>query len=215
MAATGLFLITFLVVHAALNAMIFFNDGGRTFNEWAHFMGTNMLIRTMEIGLFLGLIIHILDGLVLFFQNRKARPVKYHAEKSSVSSAWYSRSMALLGTLILLFLVIHLKDFWLKTRITGLDVPNKRVFVEGHWMENLFAQMMVEFTSLPVVIIYVLGCISLFWHLLHGFRSAFQSFGINYSKYAASIRFAGDLFSVVISALFAAMPIAMYLHLVH
>ena len=91
MALTGIFLISFLVVHAAINAMIFFNDGGKTFNEWGHFMGTNLIVRTMEIGLFAGLILHIVDGLVLYFQNRAARPVKYAYEKPSASSQWYSR----------------------------------------------------------------------------------------------------------------------------
>jgi len=214
MAATGLFLISFLVVHAAINAMIFFNDGGKTFNSWGHFMGTNLIVRTMEIGLFAGLILHIVDGLVLFFQNRKARPVKYAYEKPNASSQWYSRSMAILGTLILLFLVIHLKDFWLKTRITELT-GNKHIDIDGERVENLFAEMQLVFSNLWVVIIYVLGCFSLFWHLLHGFRSAFQSMGWNYSKYASLIANTGDAFSVVISALFASMPIAMYLNLVH
>jgi succinate dehydrogenase / fumarate reductase cytochrome b subunit len=217
MAATGLFLISFLVVHAAINAMIFFNDGGKTFNSWGHFMGTNLIVRTMEIGLFAGLILHIVDGLVLFFQNRKARPVKYAYEKPNASSQWYSRSMAILGTLILLFLVIHLKDFWLKTRITELTISNKTIDIphEGIRAENLFAEMQMVFSNIWVVAIYVLGCFSLFWHLLHGFRSAFQSMGWNYSKYASLIANTGDAFSVVISALFASMPIAMYLNLVH
>jgi len=214
MALTGLFLISFLVVHAAINAMIFFNDGGATFNEWGHFMGTNLIVRTMEIGLFLGLILHIVDGLMLYFQNRKARPVKYAYEKASASSKWYSRSMALLGTLILLFLILHLAHFWVKTRITGLTVDNPVAIVEGHEMENLFAEMLVVFQDPIVVIVYVLGCFSLFWHLLHGFRSAFQSLGLNHSKYKSAIAVSGDIFSIVISILFASMPVAMYLGLV-
>ena len=75
MGLTGLFLITFLIVHASINGMIWFNDGGVTFNKWAHFMGTNLIIRIMEIGLFVGLIIHVADGLLLYAQNRAARPV--------------------------------------------------------------------------------------------------------------------------------------------
>ncbi len=168
----------------------------------------------MEIGLFAGLILHIVDGLVLFFQNRAARPVKYAYEKPSASSQWYSRSMAILGTLILLFLVIHLKDFWLKTRITELT-GNKHMYVNGVWMENLYSEMRLVFSELWVVILYVVGCFSLFWHLLHGFRSAFQSMGWSQGQYKEIIGLSGDAFSVIISALFASMPIAMYLNLVH
>jgi succinate dehydrogenase / fumarate reductase cytochrome b subunit len=211
MAATGLFLISFLVVHAGINAMIFFNDGGETFNEWGHFMGTNLIVRTMEIGLFLGLILHIVDGLMLYFQNRKARPIKYAYNKPSASSTWYSRSMALLGTLILIFLVIHLKDFWLKTRITGLSVEPSHVKIDGVMHENLFAEMLLVFQNPVAVVIYLLGCFSLFWHLFHGFRSAFQSLGLNHRKYASTIELAGSVFSIVISVLFASMPVAMYL----
>lgn len=210
MALTGIFLITFLVVHCLINAMIFFDDGGMTFNKWAHFMGTNLIIRTMEIVLFLGLILHIVDGLMLYFQNRRARPVKYAYEKASASSTWYSRSMALLGTLILLFLILHLYHFWLKTRITGLTVDPSHIFFDGHRYEDLFSEMKFVFKHLWVVIVYVLGCISLFWHLLHGFRSAFQSLGFNYTKYKSTIAFMGDAFSVIIPSIFAAMPVALY-----
>src|SRR5436189_2220302 len=108
MALTGFFLITFLVVHATVNGMIFWNDGGVTFNAWAHFFGTNVLIRAMEYVLFAGLIIHIVDGLLLWSQNRRARPVKYAREKGSANRTWYSASMGILGTLILLFLIVHL-----------------------------------------------------------------------------------------------------------
>ena len=58
MGLTGLFLISFLLVHCGINACIFLNDNGETFNKAAHFMGTNLFIRTAEIGLFLGLLIH-------------------------------------------------------------------------------------------------------------------------------------------------------------
>src|SRR5579864_8114703 len=77
MGLTGLFLISFLIVHAGINSMIWFNDGGVTFNKYAHFMGTNLIIRTMEIGLFFGLVLHAVEGLLLYKENRDARPVKY------------------------------------------------------------------------------------------------------------------------------------------
>src|ERR1700740_221135 len=120
MGLTGLFLITFLIVHCSINAMIFFNDGGQTFNHWAHFMGTNLIVRTMEIGLFAGLLLHIVQGLILWSQNSKARPVKYAVNDANSNSKWYSRSMGLLGTLLLLFLVIHLYHFWTPSRFGGM-----------------------------------------------------------------------------------------------
>jgi len=202
MSLTGLFLISFLVIHATINAMIFYNDGGETFSHWGHFMGTNPIVRTLEIGLILGFLIHIADGLWLTKNNNDARPVKYAVTNPSANSSWYSRSMGLLGTLILIFLVIHTSHFW---------IPNRsNQFATGEEL-NLYQMMLEIFQNIWVVIIYVLGCISLFWHLLHGFESAFKSLGLYHLKYNKAIHFVGVAFSVVISILFALMPISIYL----
>jgi succinate dehydrogenase / fumarate reductase cytochrome b subunit len=212
MALTGLFLITFLVVHAAVNAMIFFNDGGVTFNKWAHFMGTNLIIRTLEIVLFIGLIVHIVDGLMLARENRAARPKDYVYANHNANSKWYSRSMAILGILILLFLIVHLANFWVKSRhIIGSLEPYG---VDAAGQENLFALMAEVFSYPLVVVVYVLGCFSLFWHLLHGFKSAFQSLGLNHRRYNGLIAGVGTAFSIIVPLLFASMPVSMYLGLV-
>jgi succinate dehydrogenase / fumarate reductase cytochrome b subunit len=204
MGLTGLFLISFLIVHASINAMIWFNDGGVTFNKYAHFMGTNLIVRTMEIGLFLGLILHIVDGLWLYKLNRDARPVKYAYNDEGANSPWYSRSMAILGTLILLFLVLHLANFWVKTRFTGID----QFGVDAENQENLFAVMQQVFQSPIIVAIYVAGCFSLFWHLLHGFKSAFQTLGLNHTKYNEVIAITGIAFSIIVPIIFAMMPVS-------
>lgn len=204
MAITGLFLISFLVIHCGLNATIFLNDGGVAFNEGAEFMGTNPIIRTMEIVLFGGLLLHIFDGLRLWLDNKKKRPVAYAVVDGAANSKWYSRSMGLLGTLLLLFLIIHLKHFWYFSRLT-----------DGLESRTLFAEMQSVFTNPIVVIVYVLGCISLGYHLLHGFQSAFQTLGWNHPKYTPTIKMIGAIYAIVISAVFAAMPIAFYFNLIH
>lgn len=218
MGLTGLFLITFLVVHCSINAMIFFNDGGETFNHWAHFMGTNLIVRTMEIGLFTGLLLHIIQGFVLWAQNYKARPVKYNMNKASENSKWYSRSMGLLGTLLLLFLVLHIYHFWTPSRLGGiggihaLSETTLSAEYNGQDVLNLYAEMQMVFTdNLLIVIIYILGVISLAWHLLHGFQSAFQTLGINHKKYTPIIKVLGIAFSIIVPIIFALMPIAFYL----
>ena len=207
MGLTGLFLISFLIVHASINSMIWFNDGGVTFNKYAHFMGTNLIVRTLEIGLFFGLILHIVDGLLLYKRNRDARPVKYAYNNESANSPWYSRSMALLGTLILLFLVVHLGNFWVKTRFTGVE----QYGLDAEHQENLFAMMQQVFQSQVIVGIYLVGCFSLFWHLLHGFKSAFQSLGLNHVKYNEAIVVIGIAFSIIVPVIFALMPVTIML----
>jgi succinate dehydrogenase / fumarate reductase cytochrome b subunit len=201
MALTGLFLISFLIIHCAIKAMIFFNDGGETFSHWGHFMGTNPIIRTLEIGLVLGFVFHIAQGLLLWKENRAARPVRYKVVTPPSNSTWYSRSMGLLGTILLLFLILHTSHFW---------IPNRtNQFVEGEELP-LYKMMFDVFANPVVVILYVLGCISLFWHLLHGFASAFQSLGLNHVKYNGAISFVGTAFSIIVPIIFALMPVAIY-----
>ncbi|MDX2189104.1 MAG: succinate dehydrogenase cytochrome b subunit [Bacteroidota bacterium] len=200
---TGLFLCSFLVVHCGINSLIFFNDGGYLFNMGAEFMGTNWIIRTMEIVLFLGLITHIVQTLMLYFENKKARPIAYSVIKNQ--STWYSRSMALLGTLLLIFLIIHLKHFWVVSRFTDHITSGE---------ETLFDEMKEVFENPLVVVVYVLAQFSLGYHLLHGFQSAFQSLGFNHAKYSPLIKFTGKAFSIVVPTLFALMPIVMYFKII-
>jgi succinate dehydrogenase / fumarate reductase cytochrome b subunit len=219
MGFTGFFLILFLIVHCTLNSMIFFDlynpeDNGQTFNHWAHFFGTNFFIRAMEYGLFLGLLLHIIQGLILWAQNKKARPVNYSVTKYR-EGKWYSRSMGLLGTLILLFLILHLYHFWTPSRLGGtMGIPKLQeanlADYNNQPVHNLYAEMQNVFQNPIVVIIYILGVIALAWHLLHGFQSAFQTFGINHKKYTPLINGLGILYTIVICALFALMPVAFY-----
>ncbi len=205
MGLSGIFLVLFLLVHCGLNALVFLNDGGETFLHAAHFMGTNPLMRTLEIGLVIGFLVHIVDGLYLWYQNKKARPVDYNYVNASKNSTWYSRSMGLLGTILLFFLIIHASDFWIPNRMNQ--------FMTGEEI-NLFEKMSEEFKNPIIVLVYVFACFSLFWHLLHGFKSAFQSLGLNHSKYNGLIHNIGVLFSIIVPLLFAIMPIAFYLNLI-
>ena len=210
MALTGVFLILFLIVHCYVNALVFlewFGPLGRGYKAYegaAHFLGSNPLTRIAEIGLLAGIILHIVQGLMLFFDNKTKRPVDYNVHPGNKSSKWYSRSMGLLGTLILLFLVLHLYHFW---------VPNRyQQLVTGH-EKDLYLLMELTFKDLWVVIVYILGCISLAYHLLHGFWSAFQTLGLSTKKYTGLLRCVGTVYSIVIPLIFIAMPLSFYLGL--
>jgi len=202
MAFTGLFLILFLVVHCYINAQIFYNDGGARFNEAAHFMGTNFVIRTVELGLFGFLILHIVQGLLLWAKNRARRSVGYKVSAGNKTSPWYSRSMALLGTLVLLFLIIHLSKFW---------GPNRYSQITGGGELPLYTMMKEEFSNIWIVVIYLCGCFALGWHLVHGFYSAFQTLGMGTHKYKGIIKGIGVAFAIIVPIVFALMPLSMYL----
>ncbi len=211
MGVTGLFLCSFLVVHCGINALVFNDilndDNGALFESAAHFMGTNWIIRTMEIVLFAGILLHIFQALILTLQNKKARPVGYAVVNGNANSKWYSRSMGLLGTLLLIFLIIHLKHFWFESRLTDH-------IGEGTGQETMFEEMKEIFENPIWVALYVLSMISLAYHLLHGFKSGFQSLGINHPKYTPLIKCLGVGFSIVIPFIFALMPLAFYFNFI-
>ncbi|SFH29586.1 succinate dehydrogenase cytochrome b subunit [Pedobacter insulae] len=207
MGLTGLFLISFLVIHCFLNSFVFFDNTGVLFNEGAHFMATNWIIRAMEIVLMLGLMLHIVQGARLTFENQAARPEKYAYNNGNANSKWYSRSMGLLGTLLLIFLIVHLSQFWTVSRFTGIPTVDSA----GH--EDLYAVMKETFKNIWFVVLYVLSMISLAYHLLHGFASTFQTLGWNHKKYTPIIKAVGVWFSILIPLIFAAMPVWIYLGL--
>lgn len=209
MGLTGLFLISFLVVHAGVNACIFANDDGVMFNKAAHFMGSTVVVRVMEIGLFLGIFLHIIQGLILTFQNRSKRKTRYAVNKPGANSTWYSRSMGLLGTILLLFFILHWYHFWIPSRFTHEGLPE--VNINGTKMHNMYYLMDVVFKELWVVIVYVFACASLAFHLVHGFHSAFRTFGVSNKRYLDLLKKTGIAFSIIICTVFALMPVAMYL----
>jgi succinate dehydrogenase / fumarate reductase cytochrome b subunit len=216
MALSGLFLISFLVVHVGINACIYADllddsDNGEIFNIAAHFMGAYYVIRILEVGLFVGFFIHIIQGYVLEAKNMSRRKTGYQVPMGSKGSRWYRKSMGLLGTLILLFLIIHISHFWVPSRITHTLEPVRYggAPVEYH---NLYARMYETFQTWWIVLIYILGCFSLAWHLLHGFQSAFRTLGVSNTKWIGVARAAGAAFSIIVPLLFAFMPVSMFFH---
>lgn len=201
MGFTGIFLILFLMVHVYANFQIFLPDGREKFEVISHFLGTNLITRILEVGLFVFFFLHIIQGLMLWTQNKAKRPVGYAVNPGSKNASWYSRSMGLLGTLILIFLIIHLYHFW---------APNRYSQTIGEGELDLYARMQATFQTGWVVIVYVLGCISLAWHLVHGFWSAFQTLGLSTSRYKSIIRGTGYVFAIIIPLAFIAMPVAFY-----
>lgn len=206
MSLTGLFLILFLVVHLIGNLQLLHSDEGRAFNNYARFMTSNPLIKTVSIVNYFFIIFHIVWAIILSAKNRGARGPKGYAVTKN-SSTWSSRNMGILGTLILIFLVIHLRTFWYEMHWGGIPVAN----YDGEDVKDLFRIVNAAYDQLWYVILYVVSMVVLAFHLYHGFGSAFQTLGLNHVKYNGLIRFVGVAFSIVVPALFALIPVYMYL----
>ncbi len=111
MALTGLFLCLFLAGHLAGNLQLIFGDALQ-FNQYALFMTTNPAVKLLSYVTYISILFHAIDGILLTIQNKKARPIGYAKENPGANSAWASRNMAVLGTLILVFIVTHMVNFW-------------------------------------------------------------------------------------------------------
>ncbi|MCC2548651.1 succinate dehydrogenase cytochrome b subunit [Hymenobacter sp. BT175] len=212
MSLTGLFLCTFLLVHLLINLQMLRHDNGDSFNFWAEFMGTNPLIRGMEVVLMLGLILHSYQGLALAIKNKKARGAQgYIVNHPEANSKWSSRNMALLGTLLLIFLIVHLMNFWIRSRFDAMGgLAEVRVANLDHPVGDLYSVAAASFKIPWYVALYALAQIALGYHLWHGFTSGFQTLGLNHRKYSPAIRFTGYAFAVIVSLLFAVIPVVMF-----
>ena len=201
MAIAGLFLIMFLLIHLFINLFLMKGDGGATFNVFAHFMATNLIIKVMEIVLMATIIIHIIWGIILQIQNWMARPVRYKIV-SKATTSFFSRYMIYTGAVVFIFFVIHFMDFWFK-RI-GI-VPNHVLLSSGepdfyNISRDLFANSI--YSSLYILLILTLG-----FHLNHAFQSAFQTLGIEHSKYTPCIKTCATIYAVIITIGFSIIPL--------
>jgi succinate dehydrogenase / fumarate reductase, cytochrome b subunit len=200
MAAAGLFLAIFLLVHLGINLTLLRDDDGAWFKAASTFMSTNYIIKIFEIVLFGGFLLHILIGIILTLQNWSARPVGYYKANRSETS-FFSKYMIWTGLVILIFLAIHFMNFYF-VKLGLVPVPqgaeDKHDFY--HMAINLFASPL--YSGIYLVLMVVLG-----FHLNHAFHSAFQTFGLNHNKYNCAIKTTAVIYSIVVSTGFAIIPL--------
>jgi succinate dehydrogenase / fumarate reductase cytochrome b subunit len=125
MAATGLFLCLFLVGHLLGNLQLLIpgEEGKLAFNQYAYFMTTNIFVKVLSYVTYISIIFHAVDGFLLTIQNKKARPVQYAYNNPSANSSTPARYMAILGTLILIFIATHMQNFWWKMKYSSTPMP--------------------------------------------------------------------------------------------
>lgn len=207
MALSGLFLVSFLVIHVSINLISVFSE--EAFNTASHFMGTNPVIQfALQPVLMFGVFFHLIMGIYLELQNNKARTVKYAYNKPGTNSSWMSRNMIYTGAVIMAFLGLHLYDFWMH------EIDVKYISALPDLSPTRYYGETVEKFHDPVRVgIYLVSFVALALHLLHGFQSAFQSVGFNHNKYTPLLKKLGNAFAIVVPALFTI--IALYHSLNH
>ena len=217
MGITGLLLCSFLVVHLAGNLLVYV--GADAYNSYAHDLHSMLLLPVAETGLFLLLFAHIALAFKLTSDNRKARHISYHEKQSKIeeppsffgktpmgrTSSW----MFLSGSIILIFLIVHMIDMKLHlNHAVAYTVETPEGVVEAD-PYSIIVQVLGSWSAA----VYIIGTIILGFHLSHGFWSAFQSLGLNHPKYTPWIKKFAILFAAVIAIGFASLPIwGLFIH---
>lgn len=131
MALTGLFLCLFLAGHLAGNLQLLVPNNALNFNQYALFMTTNPAVKLLSYLTYISILFHAIDGILLTIQNKKARPIGY-AKTNGSTSSFASRNMAVLGTIILVFIATHMVNFWAKMHFDkNMPLMTKTIEVQG------------------------------------------------------------------------------------
>lgn len=208
MSLTGLFLIVFLLVHLAGNIQLMTDATGVSFNTYAKFMTTNPVIKFTSYGLYFFILLHIVQGLMIWSKNRAARGSEGYAvtaTRATQTNAGIAKRMGALGMIIMAFLGLHLYQFWYKMH-WQLEANE----VDG--VKDLYSLVDTTYQDPLYVAIYVISMLFISFHLWHGFQSAFQTLGLNHKKYTPFIQFLGKAYAILIPLGFAIIPIYMYLN---
>ncbi|MGB1184131.1 MAG: succinate dehydrogenase cytochrome b subunit [Schleiferiaceae bacterium] len=209
MAATGLFLCTFLVGHLLGNLQLFVTgeEGRDAFNAYGLFMTTFPVVKVLSYVTYISILLHAVDGIILARQNKAARPVGYVKERQSVNASWASRKMALLGILTLFFIIVHMRSFWYEMHFGSVATYT----VDGVEYKDLWAITVAAFENWWYTGFYILALLGLAFHLSHGFQSSFQTLGINHKRYTPIIKTVGAAFAWLIPAGFIAVALFLFI----
>ena len=203
MSVTGLFLLLFVSFHVLMNAVALISPRG--YNLVCEFLGANWYALIATVILAAGFVFHIIYAFWLTLQNRKARGNDRYAVTTRPKSVeWASQNMLVLGIVVVAFLIVHLVQFQAKMQLVevmhqvGCETEAAAVVYAAdgmHHIANAFGQIW----TLPV---YVIGLIALWFHMTHGFWSAFQSIGVSNNKWIPRFKTLGNWWSTIVVALF-------------
>lgn len=203
MSLTGAFLVIFLLLHLGLNVCAVID--GVLYDQVCVFMNTNPLVQVMVPVLALGFILHILFSVFVEFKNWTGRPreMRYAVANKTKATSWASKNMFVLGAIIVLFILLHLVNFWSKMQLQS--------FIGGEECESPYALVVQTFQCPCYVFLYILWFIALGYHVSHGFWSAFQTIGLNNSTWLPRLQFLAKIYAWIVVIGFSAIPLYFWL----
>lgn len=204
MSVTGLFLVLFVTFHALMNAVAVISL--HAYDEICEFLGANWYAVAGTLVLAGGFVIHIIFAFWLTWQNRKARGNNRYAVNSKPKNVeWASQNMLVLGIIVLGVMVLHLTQFWAKMQLPELLGD---YVMNGEWYLNAtFGNG--NWWVLPV---YLIWFAALWFHISHGFWSAFQTLGTASDKWIPRWQCISKWWASIVFILFAVEAIYFALH---
>lgn len=201
MGFTGLAWALFVLTHMLGNMLIFV--GSDAYNRYSHMLVSNEFIIIAELGLLVTLALHVIDGVWLTVQNKAARPKKYAMPTNGDKSARFqSKWMIYHGTILLVFIILHLITFKYGTVYMTT--------VDGTQMRDLYKLVIEVFQDPWYVAWYVFAMIIVGLHLSHGFYSSWASLGIFHPRLAPMVSKFGYFYAFIVAFGFLSQPVYVY-----
>lgn len=211
--ATGLLLVGFLITHLLGNLTLYKSDGTafNTYVEKLHSFGS--LLTAAEMGLAGLFIVHILNSLWIARTNARARPKGYatglRTKGGHSRSSVASRRMAVTGSLLLIFLILHIWQF----RFGPGMAEGYTVQLKGEEVRDLH-RLVIEVLRNPLWMgTYVAVMVFLAMHIRHGFWSAFQTLGAMNPRFNDGVSIAALALALFLGAGFLFIPVWIYFDL--
>jgi succinate dehydrogenase / fumarate reductase cytochrome b subunit len=207
-AGTGLFLCIFLIVHLSANSLLLLpEDTARgLYNSYSTTLRENPLLTIIAYLLYLSLIFHVVYAAIITVRNRKSKGSSYVMNSKSENSTWTSQNMGLLGVFVLLFIIVHLANFWARVKLgigenVGLDVA-------GH--VDVYEVTYSLFQNIYYVLFYSILMIPLGLHLHHGLKSAFKTLGFYHKRGLRILAKISLVYAIIMSVGFGIIPLIVY-----
>ena len=211
MSISGLFLIVFLLLHVSINLFsvidLFTGSYGSPdglFKAGCDFMSLP-IVTVMVPVLALGFFIHIFYGCYLTWTNLRSRGgyCRYAVSSKAKTDSWASRTMIVLGIIILRLIAFQLTQLWADMQLKEFT---------GQEMSDPYALLDRTFGVWWVAILYLVWFGAIWFHLTHGFWSAFQTVGLNNNIWLKRLKVLSYIVATLFFLGFASVTVAVCIH---
>ena len=207
-AGTGIFLCIFLIVHLSANCILLLPEdiAREIYNSYSTTLRENPLIKIVAYLLYLSIIFHVVYALLITIENRKSKPQKYTINNTDENSTWTSQNMGLLGTLVLLFIIVHLANFWARIKLGIGESPG----LDAMGNIDVYEVTYSLFQNIYFVIFYTVLMIPLGLHLFHGLQSGFKTLGFYHKRGLKVLAKVSLIYAAIMAIGFGIIPFIVY-----